>query len=819
MPPGGARYIVAAGDNERDRIMTEPALEIAATPWQAKLPLLHELEKKVLWLSSWMIHNANHLRAHRDGLKVGGHQASSASVATLMTALYFDVLQPEDRVAVKPHASPVFHAIQYLFGKQTRERLEGFRALGGAQSYPSRTKDADDVDFSTGSVGLGVAMTAFASLVQDYALLKDLAPEGVKPGRMIAIVGDAELDEGNIHEALIESWKHDIRNSWWIIDYNRQSLDAVITDRLFAGIESQFKAVGWRVITLKYGKKLEAAFKRPDGAALRQWIDDCPNSLYSALVFKGGPGWREHLLRDLGQLPGIRRLLDEHDDAALAALMTNLAGHDMETLLEAFHGIIDDRRICFVVYTIKGFGLPFAGHKDNHAGLMNPEQMAAFKAENRIADGAEWERFAGLALPPAELQRFLDQVPFAAAGVRRHAAPRVPLPEALPLSTTPKMSTQEGFGRILADLARQGGPLADRIVTTSPDVAVSTNLGGWVNRRGVFSRHRREDVFSEQKVVSAQRWLMSPQGQHIELGIAENNLFILLAALGLSHSLFGTRLLPIGTLYDPFIQRGLDALNYACYQDARFMVVATPSGITLAPEGGAHQSVGTPLIGLAQDGLAAFEPAFVDELATIMAWSFDYLQRDGSEPVGDSEWLRDVKGGSVYLRLSTRPVDQVQRHVDDALENAIIAGGYWLKPPAPGAKLAIVYTGAIAPEVIAAHEQVIEEMPGAGLLAVTSADRLNAGWHAAERARQAGHRDASCHVETLLAPLASDAGLVTILDGHPATLSWLGGVRGHRVRPLGVEHFGQSGDLPDLYHHYRLDTDAILDACAAACLP
>jgi pyruvate dehydrogenase E1 component len=661
-------------------------------------------------------------------------------------------------------------------------------------------------------------MTAFASLVQDYALLKDLAPEGVKPGRMIAIVGDAELDEGNIHEALIESWKHDIRNSWWIIDYNRQSLDAVITDRLFAGIESQFKAVGWRVITLKYGKKLEAAFKRPDGAALRQWIDDCPNSLYSALVFKGGPGWREHLLRDLGQLPGIRKLLDEHDDAALAALMTNLAGHDLEALLEAFHGIIDDRRTCFVVYTIKGFGLPFAGHKDNHAGLMNPEQMAAFKAENRIADGAEWDRFAGLDLPPAELQRFLDAVPFAAGGVRRYAAPRVPLPGALPLSTTPKMSTQEGFGRILADLARQGGPLADRIVTTSPDVAVSTNLGGWINRRGVFNRHRREDLFSEQKVVSAQRWLMSPAGQHIELGIAENNLFILLAALGLSHQLFGSRLLPIGTLYDPFIQRGLDALNYACYQDARFMVVATPSGITLAPEGGAHQSVGTPLIGLAQDGLAAFEPAFVDELATIMAWSFDYLQRDGSEPVSDTEWLRDVKGGSVYLRLSTRPVDQPERRVDDALRNAIIAGGYWLKPPAPGARLAIVYTGAIAPEALAAYEQVIEEMPGAGLLAVTSADRLNAGWHAAERARQAGHREASCHVEKLLAPLASDAGLVTILDGHPATLSWLGGVRGHRVRPLGVEHFGQSGDLPDLYHHYRLDTDAILDACAAACL-
>ena len=157
----------------------------------SRLACLRELEKKVLWLSSWTIHNANHLRPSRDGLKVGGHQASSASLATLMTALYFDVLRPEDRVAVKPHASPVYHAIQYLLGNQSREQLERFRALGGAQSYPSRTKDADDVDFSTGSVGLGVAMTSFAGLVQDYVRLKGLAPGDAPPGRMVALVGEA----------------------------------------------------------------------------------------------------------------------------------------------------------------------------------------------------------------------------------------------------------------------------------------------------------------------------------------------------------------------------------------------------------------------------------------------------------------------------------------------------------------------------------------------------------------------------------------------------------------------------------------------------
>src|SRR5208283_3149341 len=211
-----------------------------------------------------------------------------------------------------------------------------------------------------------------------------------------------------------------------------------------------------------------------------------------------------------------------------------------------------------------------------------------------------------------------------------------------------RQSTQEAFGRLLGDIAASDAALAERIVTTSPDVTVSTNLGPWVNRRGIFDRAERADTFREEHVVSAQRWAMSPQGQHIELGIAESNLFLQLAAFGLAGPLFGTRLLPIGTLYDPFIKRGLDALNYACYQDARFILVATPSGITLAPEGGAHQSVLEPLIGIGQDGLAAFEPAFVDELAVIVAFALDYIQRDGGGELSERNWLRDETGGSVY---------------------------------------------------------------------------------------------------------------------------------------------------------------------------
>jgi len=769
------------------------------------IELLEALERKVLWLSTWMIHHANHIRPNRDGLKVGGHQASSASLATLMTALYFHVLRPEDRVAVKPHASPVFHAIQYLFGRQSRENLIDFRALGGAQSYPSRTKDVDGVDFSTGSVGLGVAMTAFASLVQDYIVLKGMLGDQPKLGRMVALLGDAELDEGNIFEALLEGWKHDIRNTWWIVDYNRQSLDSVISDRLFARVDDIFRTTGWQVETLKYGYQLQQVFQSSDGEALQQWIDDCPNSLYSALTYKGGPGWREHLRRDLGDVPGLRPVIEDYDDAALHGLMTNLAGHDMAAILDCLESIEDDRPICILAYTVKGKNLPFAGHKDNHAGLMSPEQMETFRTQMRVPEGEEWDRLAGLDVDPQAMDDFLAAVPFVQADDRTRQAAQIAVPAQLPLPDRSKpMSTQEAFGRILFDIAGQDSELARRIVTTSPDVTVSTNLGGWVNRRGIFDRKPCEDVFREEKVVSAQRWAMSGEGQHLELGIAENNLFIALAALGLSGPLFGERLLPIGTLYDPFIARGLDALNYACYQDARFMLVATPSGITLAPEGGAHQSIHTPLIGMGQDKLTSFEPAFVDELALIMRWGLAHMQEDD--------------GGSVYLRLSTRALEQPERTADEGLAAEILAGAYWAVPPAQGAELAIVYCGAVAPEAWAAFEQVREDIPGVGLLAVTSPDRIYRQWNHAWRHRARGDYTRRSHIGRLLDPLAGNAAIVTVLDGHPATLSWLGSASRRRVFSLGVEQFGQSADIPDLYRIRGIDADAIVDACAAACL-
>jgi pyruvate dehydrogenase E1 component len=628
-------------------------------------------------------------------------------------------------------------------------------------------------------------------------------------GRMVALVGDAELDEGNVYEALQEGWKNDLRNCWWIIDYNRQSLDGVVHEGLFARVERIFEAFGWDVVRVKYGRLQRAAFSEPGGEALRKWIDDCPNQLYAALTFMGGAVWRDRLMNDLGDQGPLAALLSRRGDGELAELMENLGGNCVTTMAEVFAAIDHDRPVCFLAYTIKGWGTPIAGHKDNHGGLMTKAQMADWQRHMQVPEGQEWNAFASVQ-DKDSLQGFLDKVAFFKGGLRRFTDGALTVPQ-IEFSSDREISTQMAFGKILDDLAKGDSDLAARIVTTSPDVTGTTNLGPWVNRRKLFARTARGDTFMDEKIPSTAKWEFAPQGQHIELGIAEMNLFLLLGAAGLSHSLFGKRLIPIGTVYDPFVARGLDAMNYACYQDARFMIVGTPSGVTLAPEGGAHQSIGSPLIGIAQDGLAAFEPAFADELAVILHWALGYLQRDGEGDPDERTWLRDETGGSVYLRLSTNPIEQPGKRADDAFRRGAIDGGYWLRKPGPNCDVVIAYQGVVAPEAIRAAGMIGENRRDVGVLAVTSADRLNAGWTAAQRARSRGRADAQSAVETLLGDLPPHCHLITVIDGHPATLAWLGSVTGHRTIPLGVEHFGQTGTIGDLYRHFGISAESIVE--------
>ena len=755
-----------------------------------KYKFLKQVEKRILWLSCWMIHNANHIRENSDGLKVGGHQASSASIVSIMTALYFNILKPEDRVAVKPHASPVFHAIQYLSGLQTIDKIKNFRGFGGAQSYPSRTKDIDDVDISTGSVGLGVAMTSFVSLIQDYILSKQYK-KNMSKGRMIALVGDAELDEGNVYECLQEGWKHDLRNVWWIIDYNRQSLDGVVHEGLSERLSSVFEAFGWNLIVIKYGKFQQDAFKEPGGEELKKWIDECPNQLYSALIYEGGAAFKERLLDDIGDQNKVSALINKRSDNDILDLMGNLGGHCVPTLCKAFESIKDDKPTAFIAYTIKGWGTPLAGHKDNHAGLMTKSQMEVFKSKLGIIDGSEWNSFAdekdGL-----DIDSHLKNLPFQKAKHRRFKSEKINLDDIVAIKET-KISTQNAFGKILDQYAKNNSEFSDRIITTSPDVSVSTNLGPWVNRKGLFSRNDGSDTFRDRKIPSAQKWIFSPKGQHVELGIAEMNLFLLLGAAGLSHELFGERLFPVGTVYDPFISRGLDAMNYACYQDARFMIIGTPSGVSLAPEGGAHQSIGTPLIGISQPGLLSYEPAFADELALIMNYGFGYMQSDD--------------GGSIYLRLSTRAIDQPLRNINNDLQNDILSGGYWLKKPGPNPELILVYQGVTAHEVIEATGFLGDKFKDIGVLGITSSDCLFHDWK--EKNLSYGNSSENSHIEKLFINVPKSTIIITVIDGHPMTLAWLGSVFGHKTIPLGVDRFGQTGNIKELFAEFMIDSESV----------
>ncbi|KAJ3385162.1 hypothetical protein HDU92_003182 [Lobulomyces angularis] len=793
---------------------------------EADLVNLKLIEKHLIWLSTYIIHNANNLRPKRDGIKVGGHQASSTSVATLITCLYFKTLKHWDRVAVKPHAQPIYQAAQYIHGAQSLEKLQKFRGKGGIQSYPSRTKDGDLIDFSTGSVGLGASITTFAGWVQEYLMSRGLIPsnipQGERPGRMIAIVGDAELDEGNVYEALMESWKHSMKNNIIIIDYNRQSLDKVCDTNLFKQIGKMFRGTGYQVITLKYGKLQCDAFGKPGGKLLKRWLNDIDAEEFSVLTYS--KNFRQKIISDFEILKNeddtnsIRNLLSNYSDDELYKVLTNFGGHCIPTILECFAQIEENVQTCIIAYTVKGFGLPISGHRDNHGGQLNTPQVKELQKLHNIPEGNEWNK-----LPPeadGEIEEYIESAPYrnnllgSEIGKSRRLDDAVlDVPVELTYRKVDTLSTQEAFGRLMTDLGRSKTELSSRIVTISPDVASSTNLSGFINLRGVFGMKEVFDVLKKNKILSTNKWEVNKSGQHFELGIAESNLFLSLAAVGMSHSIFGRRLLPIGTLYDPFISRGLDALNYGAYQDSRFLLCATPSGVSLAPEGGAHQSIYTPLIGMSQPGLTYFEPSYADELAIIMRWALVHMQKPYKA------------GGSVYLRLSTRPLPQLKREikVNSKLYSNILNGAYWLKKPTEKTKVVLCYTGAIVSEVL----KVVEEFNGdkdlISILAVTSSDVLyndflkNQESSFIYRMLNEDLKDFTDDVEETGKNEISyrlpkhGVTMITVLDGASLTLSWLGSVRGDKVFPMGVNEFGQSMDCIDIYRHFGIDSQGILN--------
>jgi pyruvate dehydrogenase E1 component len=778
---------------------------------QADLAVLAEIEQRVLWLATRIVDSANHDRDTGDGVKVGGHQASSASLVSALTALYFGYLDGPDKVSVKPHASPVYHATQYLLGNLDRSYLTTLRAFGGLQAYPSRTKDPDAPDFSTGSVGLGAAAPLFAAATRRYVD----AHFGARPrSRFIAVIGDAELDEGNIWEAVADPATDGLGDVMWIVDLNRQSLDRVVPGVRIAQWERQFTAAGWHVVEAKYGARLQAAFAQPGGAPLRDWIDSMPNEHYQSLFGLGPAALRTRFLD--GAPADVQRCCADIRDDELASLVTDLAGHDLSSLLDAFAQCDAEkgRPSVVFIYTVKGWGLPIAGNPRNHSALLTSEQIDEMRTRLGLTRETEWDRFDPMTPAgqwTAARREHLARVP-------RAQPPSVTVPDATDIRASRPVATQEAFGRILVSLSRDES-VAPYLVTTAPDVATSTNLAGFINRVRVFSPDARRS-WSEDPVL---KWAEGPEGQHIELGISEMNLFLLLGQLGLAWDLSDQPLLPVGTVYDPFVLRGLDAFIYSVYSGARFIVAGTPSGVTLAPEGGAHQSTITGSVGLALPNVTFIEPAYATALDWLMCGALQAIAAANSTPPGAAV----MEDGSYYFRLTTRGIDQQpfqaarDRLGDAVLRRQVLAGGYRLvdsSAAAEGGRAPRVYLvgcGAVLPEVLAAAAELTDEGIAADVVDVTSADRLYRAW---QRTLRQGVRTATAPSipGALRTAFPDRAPIVTVHDAASHTLSWLGSALGVPAVSLGVDSFGQSGAVADLYRAHDLDPGSIVNAALAA---
>ena len=773
--------------------------------------LLNEVQNRVLWLSVQMVDYANNVRPNPDGLKVGGHQASSASVVTIMTYLYFEFMRAGDRISVKPHASPVFHAIQYLLGNLDSEYLKALRGFGGLQAYPSRTKDPDGVDFSSGSVGLGAVAPNFAALSEEY-VRTHLKSDSGTGRRLISLLGDAELDEGSVWEAISEPTMSGIKNLLWVVDLNRQSLDRIIPGVRVPAWREMFAANGWRVVDAKYGKQLQAAFAEPKGELLRECIDDMSNEMYQRLLRVDSAMLREWLPRTSRFPDDTARLIDRWNDLELQALFRNLGGHDFAALREAFDQLdLEAGPNVMFAYTMKGWMLPSIGDPQNHSVVLNSDQMKELRAALDIPEDGNFLGFepeSAVGQLCSETRERLRLQPTAQA-----LPPPLDIPHGFGRTYRGKMSTQQIFGLVLTEISRNVPAVAERLLTVSPDVASSTNLGGWINKVGVWSRLERE-VMPEEEVLRSLQWTESDRGQHIELGLSENNLFMCLGQLGLTYEMTGELLFPIGTLYDPFLRRGLDALFYSVYSGGRFMVVATPSGVTLGPEGGSHQSLVTPSIGVELPDLAFYEPCFGQELEWIILSALEKVR------------LREE---STYLRLTSKRVDQElfkppsDPTALERLRRQVIAGAYRLvdRRQEPGYRqghsiVNIMAAGVMVPEAVKASNRLLEEGVFANVISVTGPGPLYRQFQDSVQATARGDSLASTFLTDLIPIGEGGAPIVTVADSHPHSLAWVGSALNTKTFPLGVTKYGQSGNPSELYREHEIDAASIIAACYGA---
>jgi pyruvate dehydrogenase E1 component len=792
--------------------------------------LYREAENWASWLAAWMVFWANNKPANKGSKpKIGGHQASALSSASILAAYYLHIRRPQDRIAVKPHAAPVLYALLYMMGKLSRHDVENLREFGGPAAYPVQHDYPGLIDYSTSIEGIGCAAViedAYEALVQKAQFGKRIDT------RYEAVVGDGELTELQIGGALYEAGRRRLSNVCWWIDLNRQSLDRVLEDSPGGGTAGWarrlFRANGWHTIDLRWGSYARAVFAGSGGAELRRRVESLPDAhfqslllLHPAVVRKALAGIRgdedewiaAYLDEFANSAPSENRcaLLETLSDDELKATIEDLGGHDAEALIAAHEEAltITDRPTAILCHTIKGRLMPgWAAHPENHGAVLTAERMDVLRSRLSFPDGDPFAR------PPADskLAQFLER------RASELFPPETRIAVAYPSELLPKWqeirtplsgarSTSAVFGNLNLTYLRTA--LGKYMAFVAPDVGLTTHLGGVIHATGTFDAEPPADLlrFLRERHQQAFAWRLVSSGQFHSIAINEGLAALLAFAFGRTkYAVEGKeQLIPIVTIYDVFWKHAYTQLYYALYDRARFIAVGTPSGTSLSRESGTHQSVQTPAIFMALPNIIYYEPAFAYDMKVLYLWAVEQLTGNDGE--------------SVYLRLTTQEIEQPEITDSPALREQVIRGGYWFinRRGEPGYEPVrnvghIFATGHTIVEAIRASEALRREGIFANVCNVTSWERLKRDWEAYWLAPDVGDDPArSYHLNDLIPDDEVSVPAVVVGDFTPQVADWVGNALGKQITVLGPRGFSQTGSLESVRKLHGIDATAVAD--------
>jgi pyruvate dehydrogenase E1 component len=883
------------------------------------LDLVQRLARRALVLAVKMIDDANHRDDEEEGdPKVGGHPAACASCAHIFATLQLNVAGPFDTFASKPHASPMNHALNFLLGlfrepggrrwlseeesKAAMPHLRRYSFHGEPvfQSYHAESDPDSWGYFPSGSVGIPPVVSAYTALAYRYA--QHHGHEVPENTHHWSLIGDSEFREGSLLEVMPEVAERELPNVTWIIDYNRQNLDGtrMPNERGLHGTDADRivrtgLANGWNALQVIHGRKRLAAFQQPGGEEFKNVLEHGFSDFeFQALLFKrDGAATRQRLLK---KNPKLEKFLSKVDNAKLQELFADLAGHDVHVLAEVFQQAKTSKApTLLVVHTIKGWGLESFAATGNHSALASREEVVSLLKSEEIDPADPYQRFAkgskeqgyleargkylreGIEEQWALKDRNLKKFSEAIAKVGK-------LPESfnIDLKFTPVAHTQYVWGQAIGKLIRIGTsahvegtrvtdeekiwqPVADMVLTMAPDVGTSTNTNPAMDAK-IYGPAPTEDLETQLDIRDRRRPSLTPKEEvttrHIRFEIAEANCMTAVGAFGkLGYSL-GLPYLPIMTVYDFFIKRAFDQLYYNAYWGSTFMVIGTPSGVTLAPEGAQHSWKND----IQMPNIITWEPAYGVEVDWIVAETvrrhaagddkgrsgvvlrcvtrglpqkelLTRLRRHRRNKTSDQE-IRpaqvELSGVTSEADVSARPDHEILEH----MRKDVLAGGYYLVDYRgyagyePGDNVVnIVAMGALATSALDASDLLLQKGIYANVIMCTSPDLLvgnlayNDGY---QHLREGLGIDGALHItrkktngETryelqtradLVEAAAGRIPIVSAVDGEVGLLDNVGAVAGVRHEALGIRKPSKCGRPSDVYKLHHIDGNGIAEA-------